>query len=82
MHHSAIREETDSNFGFNIPWWDHLFATYRDQPELGHEKLKVGLIEFRDDRFVNVLWLLKQPLLNSAEFADNSDKNSTLNEIR
>ena len=73
VHHSAINEETDSNFGFNIPWWDRLFATYRDQPDLGHEKLKVGLNEFRDDRFVNVLWLLKQPLLNSAEFVDNGD---------
>jgi len=76
VHHSAIRAETDSNFGFNIPWWDRLFATYRDQPELGHSGLKVGLNEFRDRRFVNILWLLKQPLLNSAEFADNEDENN------
>ncbi len=77
VHHSAIVEETNSNFGFNIPWWDHLFASYREQPQLGHEKLKVGLNEFRDPSFVNVLWLLKQPLLNSAEFTDNSDKSRT-----
>ena len=73
VHHSAINEETNSNFGFNIPWWDRLFSTYRNQPKLGHEKLKIGLNEFRDDKFVNVLWLLKQPMLNSAEFVDNSD---------
>ncbi|MFT5349357.1 MAG: sterol desaturase/sphingolipid hydroxylase (fatty acid hydroxylase superfamily) [Planctomycetota bacterium] len=81
VHHSAINKETNSNFGFNIPWWDRLFGTYRDQPKLGHEKLKVGLNEFRDERFVNVLWLLKQPLLNSAEFADNRDTKDTENEI-
>jgi sterol desaturase/sphingolipid hydroxylase (fatty acid hydroxylase superfamily) len=74
VHHSAIKNETNSNFGFNIPWWDRLFATYVDQPVLGHEKLKVGLNEFRDRRFVNVLWLLKQPLLNSAEFVDNTEQ--------
>ena len=74
VHHSARDVETNSNFGFNLPWWDHLFSSYIDQPELGYEKLKVGLNEFRDPRFVNVLWLLKQPLLNSKEFADNSAK--------
>ena len=74
VHHSAIKSETNSNFGFNIPWWDRLFLTYLDQPVMGHQKLKVGLNEFRDRRFVNVLWLLKQPLLNSAEFVDNAEQ--------
>lgn len=73
VHHSAINEETNSNFGFNIPWWDRLFLTYRNQPKLGHQNLKIGLNEFRDGKFFNVLWLLKQPMLNSAEFVDNSD---------
>lgn len=74
VHHSAIKNETNSNFGFNIPWWDRIFVTYIDQPDQGHEKLKVGLNEFRDRRFVNVLWLLRQPLLNSAEFVDNPEQ--------
>ena len=29
VHHSILRHETDSNFGFNLPWWDRLFGTYR-----------------------------------------------------
>ena len=37
VHHSMLRHETDSNFGFNLPWWDRLFGTYRAQPEAGHE---------------------------------------------
>jgi len=35
VHHSIDRRETDSNFGFNLPWWDRLFGTYRPQPALG-----------------------------------------------
>lgn len=73
VHHSAIKQETDSNFGFNITWWDWLFRSYRAQPQLGHDNMRIGLNEFRDRRFVNVLWLLKQPLLDSAEFADNDN---------
>lgn len=49
VHHSVIRNETDSNFGFNLPWWDRLFGTYRDQPEAGHEKMTIGLPEYRDE---------------------------------
>ncbi len=33
VHHSVIIRETNSNFGFNLPWWDRLFGTYRNQPE-------------------------------------------------
>jgi len=76
VHHSAKKEETNSNFGFNIPWWDRLFSTYLEQPVMGQEKFKIGLIEFRDLRFVNVMWLLKQPLLNSTEFVDNEEQQS------
>src|SRR5262249_29511111 len=36
VHHSILRRETDSNFGFNLPWSDRLFGTYRAAPEAGH----------------------------------------------
>src|SRR5262249_59595195 len=29
VHHSIVRRETNSNFGFNLPWWDRLLGTYR-----------------------------------------------------
>ncbi|MDP6673477.1 MAG: sterol desaturase family protein, partial [Gammaproteobacteria bacterium] len=32
VHHSVEPDETNSNFGFNLPWWDRLFGTYLDQP--------------------------------------------------
>src|SRR5215813_2869430 len=43
VHHSIDRRETDSNFGFNLPWWDHLFGTYRAQPSLGHARMMLGI---------------------------------------
>jgi sterol desaturase/sphingolipid hydroxylase (fatty acid hydroxylase superfamily) len=47
VHHSAEPAETNSNFGFNLPWWDYLFRTYCPQPEKGHEEMTVGLDDFR-----------------------------------
>ncbi len=73
VHHSARETETNSNFGFNISLWDRLFATYLDQPADGHQHLIIGLKEFRGAEFVSILWLLKQPLLNRAEFVSNCD---------
>jgi sterol desaturase/sphingolipid hydroxylase (fatty acid hydroxylase superfamily) len=64
VHHSAIRRETDSNFGFNLPWWDHLLGTYRDQPEKGHEDMTIGLPIFRDPGASRLDKLLIQPFLN------------------
>ena len=43
VHHSVIREETSSNFGFNLPWWDRLLGTYTAQPVEGHEGMTIGL---------------------------------------
>src|SRR3954469_24936638 len=48
VHHSVLRHETDSNFGFNLPWWDRVFGTYRSQPQAGHERMTIGLPIFRD----------------------------------
>ena len=61
VHHSILEHETNSNFGFNLPWWDRLFGTYQDQPEAGHERMAVGIYEFRNehevDRLAGMLWL-------------------------
>ena len=48
VHHSIDRRETDSNFGFNLPWWDRLFGTYRAQPASGHVGMTLGINRFRD----------------------------------
>jgi sterol desaturase/sphingolipid hydroxylase (fatty acid hydroxylase superfamily) len=47
VHHSIFPQETNSNFGFSLPWWDRLLGTYRDQPSKGHEGMTIGLHQFR-----------------------------------
>lgn len=65
VHHSVIRRETDSNFGFYFSWWDFLFRTYRDQPQDGHERMQIGLEEYRDQRVEYLHWMLALPFIRS-----------------
>lgn len=60
VHHSAERAETDSNFGFNLTWWDRLFGTYREKPIRG-ETVVIGLPGFRDKAEARIMRLLTQP---------------------
>ena len=63
VHHSVIIRETNSNFGFNLPWWDRLFGTYRSQPVKGHEGMTIGLSQFRDAKRLTLPWLLILPFI-------------------
>jgi len=66
VHHSVLRHETDSNFGFNLPWWDRLFGTYRPQPEAGHTGMTIGLPSFREPGELRLDRLLTQPFRNDS----------------
>jgi sterol desaturase/sphingolipid hydroxylase (fatty acid hydroxylase superfamily) len=55
VHHSVEDDETNSNFGFSLPWWDRLFGTYRAQPRAGHEAMTIGIHGYREARLVS--WL-------------------------
>ncbi|HEY0522164.1 MAG TPA: sterol desaturase family protein [Stellaceae bacterium] len=61
VHHSAVRRETDSNFGFALACWDRLFGTYRAQPAAGHEGMTIGLASFRDPAELRLDRMLLQP---------------------
>jgi sterol desaturase/sphingolipid hydroxylase (fatty acid hydroxylase superfamily) len=61
VHHSILRRETDSNFGFNLPWWDRLFGTYRAEPEAGHDAMTIGIEQFRDPAELRLDRMLVQP---------------------
>ena len=63
VHHSISARETNSNFGFNSPWWDYLFGTYRAQPAEGHERMTIGLSQFRDDKVERLHWMLALPFI-------------------
>jgi sterol desaturase/sphingolipid hydroxylase (fatty acid hydroxylase superfamily) len=61
VHHSILFRETNSNFGFNLPWWDRLFGTCRAQPEAGHERMTIGIEQFRDPSELSLHRMLMQP---------------------
>jgi sterol desaturase/sphingolipid hydroxylase (fatty acid hydroxylase superfamily) len=63
VHHSIAMRETNSNFGFNLPWWDRLFRTYQAQPASGHENMTIGIESFREPRDLWLDRLLLQPFL-------------------
>src|SRR6185437_10946435 len=66
VHHSAERAETDSNFGFNLPWWDRLFGTYRAAPAAGDDGVVIGLPDFREPAERTLRRLLTQPFRRGA----------------
>src|SRR5665811_1825301 len=39
VHHSTAVRETNSNFGFNLSWWDQILGTYCPQPAAGHKQM-------------------------------------------
>ena len=67
VHHSVVVKELNSNFGFNLSWWDRIFRTYTDQPSQGHEDMTIGLANFRE------LKLLSLPLLVALPFTARKD---------
>jgi len=61
VHHSVTVGETNSNFGFNLPWWDRLLGTYRDQPAAGHDGMVIGVSDIRDPAEQGLGRMLTQP---------------------
>ncbi|HJS36724.1 MAG TPA: sterol desaturase family protein [Burkholderiales bacterium] len=74
VHHSIERDETNSNFGFNLPIWDRLFGTYRAQPRAGHAAMTIGIPEFRDVAECSTLvGMLAIPFQSAKEPRDGQD---------
>jgi sterol desaturase/sphingolipid hydroxylase (fatty acid hydroxylase superfamily) len=65
VHHSVRPAETNSNFGFNLPWWDRLLGTYRAQPADGHAAMTIGIYRFRTRRDLWLDRMLIQPARGS-----------------
>jgi sterol desaturase/sphingolipid hydroxylase (fatty acid hydroxylase superfamily) len=66
VHHSIVVAETNSNFGFNLPWWDRLLGTYRAQPAAGQEGMTIGIEQFRVGRELWLDRMLLQPFRGPA----------------
>ena len=63
VHHSTDMKEANTNYGFNFPWWDRIFQTYKPQPELGHKHMHIGLNIFRTPEFIRISRMLTIPFI-------------------
>ncbi|MES0809410.1 sterol desaturase family protein [Roseibium sp. SCPC15] len=67
IHHSVVRRETDSNYGFYLSVWDRLFGTYVEAPEKGHEKMEIGLGPSLTPKSHSFPFSLAIPFMNNKE---------------
>ena len=76
VHHSTRADEANSNFGFNLPWWDRIFGTYRSQPREGHEGMDIGIATIREPKqTVWITGLLSMPFAGgSAKYTVNRSR--------
>lgn len=65
VHHSVVKQETDSNFGFNFSFWDRLFGTYTESPSAGHDAMTIGLPEFQSEHELRIDRMLIRPFSES-----------------
>ncbi len=66
IHHSWYAEECNSNYGFNLTWWDRLFGSYRMQPRDGQINMTLGLPDWREPKWLRLDKLLVQPFVDAA----------------
>jgi len=77
VHHSVVPRETDSNFGFNLTWWDRLLGTYRAQPAAGHIRMRIGLEEYRDEKVERLGTMLLLPFTGNTAVDTTPDTQQT-----
>lgn len=65
IHHSVNYDESSSNFGFNVSWWDRLFGTYRAASRSTHGTMVIGVDAFRMAHDLRLDQLLIQPFRNT-----------------
>ncbi|MBE0615210.1 MAG: sterol desaturase family protein [Burkholderiales bacterium] len=66
IHHSMEVAETNSNFGFNLPWWDRLCGTYRESARLPQESMAIGVKGLTgSEQAVKLTGLLALPFVNA-----------------
>ncbi len=63
IHHSTNVRETNSNYGFNVSWWDRLFGTYCPEPALGHLGMNIGLEHLGAPVCLNLFMMLRFPFV-------------------
>jgi sterol desaturase/sphingolipid hydroxylase (fatty acid hydroxylase superfamily) len=69
VHHSVLRTEHDSNYGFSLSIWDRMAGTYTDQPAGGHQGMTIGLSGYQTDAPTRLGWSLTVPFRGTSASA-------------
>ncbi|NQT27477.1 sterol desaturase family protein [candidate division KSB1 bacterium] len=75
VHHSDIREETDSNYGAIFSFWDRLFGSFRIRKD--PDQIQYGLKQFTDPMWQSFTGMLKTPFLTVPTDSTTFKRNST-----
>jgi len=67
IHHSARKNERNSNYGFALSWWDHLFRSYTDVPADGYDGMTIGIKGYEDRKHQGLPWMLASPFLQQSQ---------------
>lgn len=76
IHHSVLREETDSNYGFNLSVWDRLFRSYRARPRREEPGMPIGISQWRDPALLGFWALLLQPFQRPPQTEGDFEKDT------
>ncbi len=81
VHHSVEKPEHNTNFGFNLSFWDRVLGTYKDQPVKGHEGMTIGLKSFRERSWQSLPRLLTMPFFKPTESSMTSGSEGSPGEL-
>ena len=70
IHHSAAPRETNSNYGFSVPWWDWLCGSYVDTPALGQPGMVIGIVERTTPERPGFVDLVILPFISSSRLTN------------
>ena len=46
IHHSQLPEESNTNFGFSVSWWDRLFGSFKARAKAADKRIVIGQKEY------------------------------------
>ncbi len=75
VHHSPIREQTNSNYSSFLTIWDRLFSTFFPSSDTTPQPASLGLNEFRGDEWQSVTGMLRTPFV-SEQTSDSEKENN------
>lgn len=61
IHHSVLKNETNSNYGFNLSCWDRVFGTYKHSATKSQVQIDIGLNEYQDYKKTGLFEILTIP---------------------